>query len=86
MSAAIDPVRATRRRVARWAKMAKRLGLMIYLVSIVLFVIGFSAGFEPVMVTAIVVCLAVGSLLLLPATIVGYGVNAAERDDRATGR
>lgn len=86
MADPIDPVRATRYKAARWAKRAKRAGMLIYLLSIVLFVIGFGAGFEPAMVTVIVICLAIGSLLLLPATIVGYGVNAAEREDRATGR
>lgn len=86
MSTPDDPVRAARYRAAKLAKQAKRAGMGIYLLSIVLFAIGYSQGFRPAMVTAIVTCLAIGSMLLLPATIVGYGANAAEREDRATGR
>jgi hypothetical protein len=51
----------------------------------VLFVVGFAAGFTPLVVTTIVAALVVGSLLLAPAIVAGYAVKAADRDDRERG-
>jgi hypothetical protein len=80
-----DPVRATRRRVAGHVKRAKRLGYLLYLASIVLFVIGMAGTFSDAISVSIITCLVVGSVFLAPAVILGYAVNAAERDDRKRG-
>ncbi len=45
----------------------------------------FAFGFKGPIVTAITVCLVVGSILLAPAIVLGYAVKAAERDDRERG-
>ena len=50
------------------------------------FVVGFFAGFEVITGTLIVWSIVIGSLVLAPAIVFGYGVKAAERDDRAHGR
>jgi hypothetical protein len=38
------------------------------------------------MVTLIVICMTIGSILLAPAIVLGYGLKAAEKDDLAQGR
>jgi hypothetical protein len=53
--------------------------------AVVLFVVGFAFGFPGYLVTATIAALAIGSVVLLPAIIVGYAVKAAEREDLESG-
>lgn len=85
-SPAVDPVLAKRARIARWVALGKRVGYALFGVAIVAFVIGFFAGFGGATGTLIVWSIVVGSLVLAPAIVFGYGVKAAERDDRQHGR
>ena len=80
-----DPVRARRQQVARWSRLANRIGYVLYAVAVAVFVIGFAVGFTPAVVTIVVVSLVVGSAFLLPSIILGYAVKAAEREDRERG-
>ena len=80
-----DPVRATRRRVAGHVKTAKRVGYLLLLASIACVVTGLAGTFSGAIAVAAVACLIAGSVLLAPAIILGYAVNAAERDDRRRG-
>ena len=80
-----DPVIVRRRRLARWADRGQRAGYALFGVAIVLFVVGFVVGFSSRMVTAVVVTLVAGSLVLAPAIVIGYAVRAADRDDRDRG-
>ena len=81
-----DPVRARRARVARLAATAKRGGYGLFLVAVLAFVAGaVRRDFGPPVVTIVAVALGVGSLLLAPAIVIGYGVRAAEREDRRSG-
>jgi len=80
-----DPVLARRARIARWVSLGQRVGYSLFLVAIVLFVIGFVAGFDGWVGTTIVGCLIGGSLVLAPAIVFGYAVKAAEREDRERG-
>jgi hypothetical protein len=80
-----DPVREKRERIARWTLLANRVGYLLFAVAIALFVMAFVLGFQGPLVTAITVCLVVGSILLAPAIVLGYAVKAAERDDRERG-
>ena len=82
---AVDPVRARRAQVARWALLANRVGYLLFGVAIALFVVAFLVGFTGALVTAIVASLVVGSILLAPSIVVGYAVKAAEKEDRARG-
>jgi len=86
MSAVTDPVRARRAKIARVNQAAQRAGYLLYLLSIVVFGIGAAGRFTPTIVAIVITCLAVGSVLLVPTIIIGYGVRAAERDDRRAGR
>ena len=80
-----DPVLVRRRQMARGAELAQRAGYALFAVAVVLFVAGFVAGFTGAVVTAILVALGAGSLLLAPAIVVGYAVKAADREDRERG-
>ena len=77
-----DPVRQRRELVARLAAVARLAGWSLFGVAVVAFVFGLLAGLTGVVVVIVVGSLALGSTLLLPAIIVGFGVTAAEREDR----
>jgi len=81
-----DPVLARRRTIARLVTVGQRLGYGLFAVAIALFAVGFVAGLTGRFVTAIVAALVVGSLVLAPAIVFGYGVKAANREDREQGR
>ncbi len=80
-----DPVRAQRERIARYNLLANRIGYLLWAVAIACFVMAFAFGFKGPLVTAVIVLLIAGSVLLAPSIIVGYAVKAAERDDREKG-
>lgn len=80
-----DEVLAQRARVERWTGIGKRIGYGLFLVAVVLFVIGFVVGFRPSIVTPIVAAMVIGSIILLPAIVFGYGVKAADREERGGG-
>jgi hypothetical protein len=77
-----DPVRQRREQAARLASFARRTGWSLFGVAFVAFVLGLAVGLTGVVVVLVVGSLALGSALLLPAIIVGFGVSAAEREDR----
>jgi hypothetical protein len=77
-----DLVVERRHRIARWVGLAKRTGYGLLLAAIVAFGIAAVTGFPNWLVTVTVVAL-VGACVVLPVPIVlGYGLRAAERDDR----
>jgi len=67
------------------AERGQRLGYLVLLVAVVLFVVGFVAGFTGPVVTAVLASLGVASALLVPSIILGYAAKAAEREDRERG-
>ena len=80
-----DPVAQRRARIARWVGLAKRVGYLLLLAAIALFAAAAIAGFPNGLVTATIVTL-VGACVVLPVPIVlGYGLRAAEREDRERG-
>jgi archaellum biogenesis protein FlaJ (TadC family) len=81
-----DPVRQKRRRIAKLAKRAKRVAMLSFLAAIVVFFLAAPNGFSTISVAIVIALMIVGSVLLLPATIVGYAANAAEREDRSASR
>jgi len=80
-----DPVRERRARIGRWAVAGQRLGYACLGVAVVAFVIGAATTFSSVIVGTVVASMAVGSAVLLPAMVVGFGVRAADRDERRGG-
>lgn len=78
----VDPVLARRAAILRWSDLAQRVAYLCFGVSIVVFVVAFVAQFPVWMVTAVVVLLAVGSVLFIPAVVLGYAAKAADKEDR----
>ena len=81
-----DPVRARRARWARAASLGQRAGYTAFGVAVVAFAVGVVTGLSDAVVAVVISALAVGSLVLAPAIVLGYAVRAAERDDREQGR
>jgi len=77
-----DPVVVRRARIARWVGLAKRVGYGLLLLAVVMFVIAAATGF-PSGVTTVTVVALIAACVVLPVPIVlGYGLRAAEREDR----
>jgi hypothetical protein len=77
----VDPVRRRREQVARSAAAARRAGWAFFGLAIAAFAAGLVFGLTDLVVIVVVASLVLGSALLLPAIIIGFGVTAAERDD-----
>jgi len=81
-----DPVLARRARIAGLVQLGQRIGYGLFAIAIVAFFVGFAVGFTGGVVAVVVIALVAGSLVLAPAIVFGYGVKAADRDDRDHGR
>ena len=81
-----DPVLERRRRIAGLVRTGQRVGYGLFGVAIVLFAVGLVVGFGGAITPGIVASIVIGSIVLAPAIVFGYGVNAAEREDRSQGR
>jgi hypothetical protein len=77
-----DPVLERRARIAKFVTLAQRVGYGFLLLAIVAFVAGALSDFPSGLVTVTVAAL-VAAIVILPVPIVlGYGVRAAEREER----
>ena len=76
-----DPIQVRRERVARLAALARRAGLGFFGLAVAAFGIGVAVGLSGVAVIVVTASLVLGSVLLLPAIVIGFGVRAAERED-----
>ena len=81
-SGAPDPVLARRERIRRLADLGKRVGYTSVAAAVVLFVVAFIADFPAWLVSVIVACLVVACIALPPAIVLGYGIKAADAEDR----
>lgn len=80
-----DPILERRARIARLVEIAQRVGYAALLIAIVAFIAGVITDFPSWLVTVSIVGL-VAAIVILPIPIVlGYGVRAAERDERRAG-
>ena len=77
-----DPILAKRARIAMLVSVGQRIGYGLFALATVLFFVGLATRYSEPLTTAIVASLLVGSLILAPAIIFGYGVKAAEREDK----
>jgi hypothetical protein len=77
-----DPVLARRTQIARLTVLGKRAGYALYLVAIIAFFVGVATNFDGPVTGIVLAGLGIGSVLLAPAIVFGYGVKAAERADR----
>ena len=81
-----DPVIARRARIARAANLGKRIGYLALLVAIAAFAVGLASNWPTWTVTVAVTGLVAACCILPLPIVLGYGVRAAERDERAAGR
>ncbi len=77
-----DPVVVRRAQIARWVGLAKRIGYGLLLLAVVGFVVAAIAGFPSSVVTVTVVALVAACVVLPVPIVLGYGLRAAEREDR----
>jgi hypothetical protein len=77
-----DPVVARRARIARNVSRARSVGYLALLVSMVSFVIALVTDFPSVWVNLSIGALVAACLILPVPIVLGYGVRAAEREDR----
>jgi hypothetical protein len=77
-----DPVVQRRARIARWVGLAKRVGYGLLLLAMILFVLAAATGFPSGVTTATIVALIAACVVLPVPIVLGYGVRAAEREDR----
>ena len=80
-----DPVIVRRARIARIAARGKRIGYLALAIAIVAFFVGVTTSFPTWTVDVTIAGLAVSSVVLPIPIVLGYGVRAAARDDRARG-
>ena len=80
-----DPVRARRQQIARWTRLANRVGYLCFAAAVVAFALASAFGFTGTMSAIVIGALVAGTILLAPAIVLGYAVKAAERDDRERG-
>jgi NADH:ubiquinone oxidoreductase subunit 6 (subunit J) len=81
-AAPVDPVVVRRAEIARWVGLAKRVGYGLLLLAIVAFGIAAIAGFPNGLVTVTVIALIAACVVLPVPIVMGYGLRAAEREDR----
>jgi hypothetical protein len=77
-----DPVVQRRARIARWVGLAKRVGYGLLLLAMILFVVAAATGFPSGVTSATVVALIAACVVLPVPIVLGYGLRAAEREDR----
>ena len=77
---------ARRKRIGRLATAGRKLGFALYGLALIVAAVGLATTFSGAVAAAATACLVAGSLLLAPAIVVGYGVRAADRDDRVVRR
>ena len=84
--APVDPVLVKRAKIAALVKLGKQIGYGLFGYAVVVFFVAlFGTGFGGFWGTSIIVALLVGSVLLIPAIVFGYGIKAAEREERGGG-
>lgn len=77
-----DPVRARRARIARLVKYGQRAGYAALVVAVVSFVVAAATDFHTLAVDVSVAALVVAIVILPVPIVLGYGVRAAEREER----
>ena len=81
MSDANDPVLVRRAQLDRLATLGQRVGYLFLLVAIVAFFVGLATSYAT-WGTVVVVAMALCTVTLAPAIVLGYAVKAAARDER----
>lgn len=81
-----DLIEDRRERISRWVDTGRRVGFASLAAAVLLFAVALYWDLPTLLVQAIIGCIVLASVSLLPSIVVGYGVAAAEREDRERGR
>jgi hypothetical protein len=81
-----DPVADRRVRIGRAVGLAKRIGYLALLVAMAAFAVSALTGFPDWAVAVTIGGLVVAIVVLPLPIILGYGIRAAEREERGGGR
>ena len=81
-----DPIADRRVRIGRGVALAKRIGYLALVVAMVAFVVSVITGFADWAVAVTIAGLVVAIVVLPLPIILGYGIRAAEREERGGGR
>lgn len=76
-----DPINQKRERYRAQAAQGQRLGYVLYAIATIFFFVGIATSFRSWLVTVIIGCLIVGSVILAVAIQVGYAIRGAERHE-----
>jgi hypothetical protein len=76
-----DPVLVKRAQLERLANLGQRVGYLFLLLAIVAFFVGLATSYAT-WGTVVVVAMALCTVTLAPAIVLGYAVKAAARDER----
>ncbi len=82
----VDEVAAKRARIGKAVGLAKRVGYLALLVAMVAFAAAVVTGFAGWTVALSITGLVVAIVVLPIPIIMGYGIRAAEREERGGGR
>jgi hypothetical protein len=86
MEGPVDEVAAKRARIARAVGLAKQVGYLGLLLAVLAFVAAIVTGFPDWAVAVSIAGLVVAIVVLPIPIIMGYGIRAAEREERGGGR
>jgi hypothetical protein len=81
-----DPVVERRARIARAVAIARRVGYLLLLVAVAGFVAAVATGFPSWAVTLTIIALVAACVILPVPIVLGYGLRAAEREERQAGQ
>ena len=76
-----DPVIARRARLARLAKLGRRVGYLTFALSIGMLLLGLATDFTDGISAVVIGLLVGGSAVLAPAILLHYAVRGAEREE-----
>lgn len=76
-----DPVLVRRAQLERLANLGQRVGYLFLLLAIVAFFVGLATSYAT-WGTVVIVAMALCTITLAPAIVLGYAVKAAARDER----
>ena len=80
-----DPVLVRRAQLERLANLGQRVGYLFLLVAVVAFFAGLATSYA-IWGTVVLAAMALCTVTLAPAIVLGYAVKAAAREDRDAGR
>ena len=78
----MDPILVQRERVRRIANTGKRVGYILFALSMVLFFIALATNLSSGPMAAATATLIGGCIVLAPAILLGYSVKGAEREEQ----